>query len=83
MNNRKDQQKEVRDWAAGTAKSPDDYPETERRSEPAKDRSENRMTAEQQRRLRDLCGKAGAEFAECLTPEEAQARIEELERNLR
>jgi hypothetical protein len=84
MNSRKDEQKEVRDWAAGTARSPDHYPETERRSiEPAKDRSQDRMTAEQQRRLRDLCDRTGTEFVERLTPEEAKARIEELERILR
>jgi hypothetical protein len=41
------------------------------------------MTSEQQRRLRDLCQKSGAEFRECLTPEEAEARIAELERILR
>jgi hypothetical protein len=56
---------------------------TERRSEPAKDRSENRMTPEQQRRLRELCDSTGTEFVERLTPEEARARIEELERILR
>jgi hypothetical protein len=83
MNNRKDEQKEVRDWAAGSAKSPDDHRETERRSEPARDRSENRMTAEQQCRLRELCDRTGTEFVERLTPEEARARIEQLERILR
>jgi hypothetical protein len=83
MNSRKDEQKEVRDWAAGAAKSPDDHPNAERRSEPAKDRSQNRMTAEQQRRLRELCDRTGTEFVERLTPDEARARIEELERILR
>jgi hypothetical protein len=41
------------------------------------------MTAEQQRRLRDLCERSGTEFVERLTPEEAEARIAELERILR
>jgi hypothetical protein len=83
MNSCKDERKEVRDRAAGSATSPVDYPETERRSKPTRDRSENRMTAEQQRRLRELCDRTGSEFVERLTPEEARARIEQLERILR
>jgi hypothetical protein len=83
MNSRKDERKEVRDRAAGSATSPVDYPEAERRSKPTRDRSENRMTAEQQRRLRELCDRTGSEFVERLTPEEARARIEQLERILR
>lgn len=83
MTQRKHGDPEVRAGAAGTAKSSDDSPGTERRSAEATDRSEQRMTSEQQRRLRDLCQKSGAEFQECLTPEEAEARIAELERILR
>ena len=83
MNQRKDGDPEGRAWAVGTAKSPEDAPETERRSAEPADRSERRMTADQQRRLRDLCQRSGAQFQECLTPEEAQARIAELERVLR
>ena len=83
MTQRKDGDPEVRAWAAGTAKSPDDSPGTERRSAEKADRSDRRMTSEQQRRLRDLCQKSGSEFQECLTPEEAEARIAELERILR
>ena len=41
------------------------------------------MTAEQQRRLRDLCQRSGSQFEERLTPEEAETRIAELERILR
>jgi hypothetical protein len=61
----------------------DDSPGTGRRPAKSADRSEERMTSEQQRRLRDLCQKSGTEFQECLTPEEAKARIAELERILR
>ena len=59
MNQRKDGDPEGRAWAAGTAKSPEDAPETERRSAEPADRSERRMTADQQRRLRDLCQRSG------------------------
>jgi hypothetical protein len=83
MPRRKDEDPEVRAWAAGTAKSPGDSRGTERRSAEQVDRSECRMTAEQQRRLRDLCERSGTEFVERLTPEEAEARIAELERILR
>ena len=83
MPRRKDEDGEVRSWAAGTAKSPDESPGTGRRSAEQPDRSDSRMTAEQQRRLRDLCERTGTEFAERLTPEEAEARIAELERILR
>jgi hypothetical protein len=83
MTQRKDGDPKVPASAAGTAKSPDDSPGRERRSAEGTDRSEQRMTSEQQRRLRDLCQKSGAEFRECLTPEEAEARIAELERILR
>ena len=84
MNFRKDEDPEVRAWAAaGTAKGPDNSPGTDRRSDDAADRLKGRMTAEQQRRLRDLCQRSGSEFVECLTPEEAEARIADLERILR
>ena len=81
MNARRDDDPEMRTSAAGTAKSPDGSPE--RRSADAADRLKGRMTAEQQRRLRDLCQRSGSDFVECLTPEEAEARIAELERILR
>jgi hypothetical protein len=83
MNARKDEDPEMRAWATGTAKSPDDSPGTERRSADAAERLKGRMTAEQQRRLRNLCQRSGSEFVECLSPEEAEARIAELERILR
>jgi hypothetical protein len=80
MTRRKDGDRE--DWVRA-AGSPDDSPGTVRRSAEKVDRSEQRMTSEQQRRLRDLCQKSGTGFQECLTPEEAEARIAELERILR
>jgi hypothetical protein len=80
---RKDGDREMRARAAGAAKGPDVAQETERRSAEPVDRSEQRMTAEQQRRLRDLCQRAGSQFEERLTPEEAERRIAELERILR
>jgi hypothetical protein len=83
MNARKDEDPEMRAWAARAAKSPDDSPGTERRSADAAERLKGRMTPEQQRRLRHLCQRSGSEFVECLTPEEAEARIAELERILR
>jgi hypothetical protein len=79
MNQRKDGDREI----AGAAKSPDETPEAKRRSAEPVDRSERRMTAEQQRRLRDLCQRSGSQFEERLTPEEAETRIAELERILR
>jgi hypothetical protein len=83
MTRRKEEDPEVRARPAGTGKSPDVSPGTQRRSAERTDRSESRMTAEQRRRLRDLCQRSGSEFVECLTPEEAEARITELERILR
>lgn len=83
MNQRNGGDPEVRARAAGTAKSPDDAPETGRRLAESADRSEQRMTADQQKRLRDLCQRSGTQFHECLTPEEAEVRIAELERVLR
>jgi hypothetical protein len=79
MNQQKDGDPEI----AGAAKSPDDAPEAKRCSAEPVDRSERRMTAEQQRRLRDLCQRSGSQFEERLTPQEAERRIAELERILR
>ncbi|HEX6102930.1 MAG TPA: hypothetical protein VF031_07770 [Alphaproteobacteria bacterium] len=83
MPRRKDQDREGRAWATRAPKSPDEHPRTESRSAEQTDRSESRMTIEQQRRLRELCERSGTEFVERLTPEEAEARIAELERILR
>ena len=63
MNQRKDGDPQI----AGAATSPDDAPEAKRRSAEPVDRSERRMTAEQQRRLRDLCQRSGSQFEERLT----------------
>lgn len=55
-------------WIAGTARNPDDI----------EDPQDQPMTAEQRRRLHDLCAQARSVFDESLSRREAERRIEEL-----